>query len=195
MRKRISTFTKKKFTNSIRSVISDLSRPVEVFKKPATFECFNCFYDKLTKSSTNTCRWTLAEALQKQSDYVSGGGIGTRYKYFSHGRCPICKGKGFLETIRKVWVNCKVNWDPESEGTLINDTVGVSGNLVVELKADPKYLTLFRDCVSLRVDNIECKLAKPPMIRGMGESSLLVLLAFAIDNIAPPIDDSIKEYK
>ena len=195
MRKRIGTFTRKKFTNSIRDIMSDLGRPVEVFKKPTKHECFNCYYDKLTNSSTNTCKWTLAEALQKQTEYIQAGGIGLKYKYFSTGRCPICKGKGYLETLRKAWVKCKITWDPEADGALISDSPGVSGSTNVELKTDPKYLSLFTDCIHMFVDGVKCVLAKPPIIRGIGEASLLVILAFTTDKITPPTDGSEKNYE
>lgn len=194
MRRRISNFTKGRYTKAIREVMDDLGRPVEVFKQPAKHECFNCYFDKLTGSSTNTCKWTLAEALQKQSEYQQTGGIGLRYKYFSSGRCPICKGKGFLQTQRKVWVKCKITWDPEFDGTLMNDSAGKSGSTSVELKTDPKYRDLFTNCIYMNVDDVRCTLSKPPIVRGIGEKSLLVILAFTTENITPPVDNSDKEY-
>jgi len=195
MRKRISTTTRKKFTNSIRDIMSDLSRPIEVFKTPIKHECFNCYYDKLTNSSTNTCKWTLAEALQKQNEYAQSGGIGVKYKYFSTGRCPICKGKGYLETLRKAWVKCKITWDPKADTEFISDPAGVSGNTSVELKTDPKYINLFTDCTHMFVDDIKCVLSKPPIIRGIGEASLLIILAFTPDKVTTPVEGGGKIYE
>ena len=194
MRKRISAFTKNRYTRAIRNIMSDLGRPVEVFKKPAKHECFNCYFDKLTSSSTNTCKWTLAEALQKQNEYVQSGAIGIRYKYFSAGRCPVCKGKGYLETQRKVWVKCKITWDPEADGALVSDSSGISGSTSVELKTDPKHRAVFTDCQYMFVDGVKCTLSKPPIVRGLGDTSLLVILAFTTENITPPIDGCYKEY-
>lgn len=193
MIRRISDLTKKKYTTIIRDIIDDLGRPVEVFKKPSKYECLNCHYDKLKDSSTGICKWTPAEAFQKQSDYENSGGVGTRYKFFSKGRCPICKGKGYLETIRKVWVKCKITWDPEADGTLVHDSPGVAGSTSVELKTDPKYLDLFKNCVYLKVDNMECVLAKPPTLRGIGSKSLLIVLAFTSDGVVNT-DDQQKDY-
>jgi hypothetical protein len=194
MIKRISNFTKNKYTHIIRDIVSDLGRPVEVFKKPTKHECFNCFFDKLTNSSTNNCKWTLSEALQMQSDYEFSGGIGTKYKYFSTGRCPICKGKGYLETQTRVRIKCKIIWDPEFDGALNVDSSGVSGSTNVELKTDPKYRQILTDCAYMMVDGAKCVLAKPPVLRGIGEKSILVILAFTTDNISLPKDDDKKDY-
>jgi len=174
--------------------MSDLGRPVEVFKKPTKHECYNCYFDKLTGSSTNTCKWTLAEALQKQNEYLQSGGVGLKYKFFSAGRCPICKGKGYLEVQRKVWAKCKITWDPEADGALVSDSSGVSGSTSVELKTEPIYKDLFTDCMYMFVDGVKCTLSKPPIVRGLGDTSLLVILAFTTENMTPPTDDSDKVY-
>lgn len=188
MRKRIGSFTKNRYTQTVRNIMNDLSRPIEVFKKPTKHECFNCHYDKLTNSSTNICKVTSAEAFQLQSDYENSGGIGLRYKYFSSGRCPVCKGKGYLESQIKARVRCKITWDPESEGALVSDSPGVSGSTSVELKTDPKYLKLFTECMFIVVDGVKCVLSKPPILRGVGETALLIILAFTTEKISPPLE-------
>jgi hypothetical protein len=194
MKKRVSSAIRSRFTGIIKDVMNDLGRPVEVFKQPSRHECLNCYYDKLTNSSTGDCKWTLSEALQQQSEYENSGGIGLKYRYFSKGRCPICKGKGFLETIRKVWIKCKVTWDPDISNSYVADSVGVSGSTNVELKTDPKHLTLFRDCVGIRVDGLACTLAKPPILRGIGGSSLLIIMAFTSEGTPSPVDSEVKDY-
>ena len=66
MRNRISTKTKDRYRKSIRNVLKGLSRSITVYKQPIKNECPNCYYDKLTGSSTGKCKWTWEEAVQKQ---------------------------------------------------------------------------------------------------------------------------------
>ena len=62
MRNRIGPKTKRKFRKAIRDVIKGLSRKVLVYKQPIKNECTNCFYDKMTASSTGKCKWTTVTA-------------------------------------------------------------------------------------------------------------------------------------
>jgi hypothetical protein len=59
MKKRVGKNIKQKYKKIINSFINDLSRPVEVLKKPTKHECPNCYYDKLTNTSTNQCKYSL----------------------------------------------------------------------------------------------------------------------------------------
>lgn len=196
MRDRISDRTRDKFKKSIRDVVKGLSRRVEVFKQPLKTECYNCYFDKLTGTSTGKCRWSIAEAEQKQIDYeLTNPGV-IRYKWFSVGRCPVCKGLGYIETKRKVWVRCLVVWDPDvtTENQLIFLPAGQEGASVVQLKTDPRYLELFRDCSKIVVDGLECKLSKPPTSRGLGNESLLIVYAFTSDKMRTNSGEIIKDY-
>ena len=194
MKTRVSKNIKQRYKKILNSFISDLSRPVAVFKKPIRHECPNCFYDKLTNTSTNMCRWTLPEAIQKQHEYEDSGGIGLRYKYFSKSRCPICKGKGVLETIRKQWVDCKVNWDLDPSD-IESGPSGLDNKLLVELKVDPKYVKLFSNCDVIKIDDIPYKLFKPPILRGKGNDSVLVIIAFTDQITEEDLNDVTKDYE
>jgi hypothetical protein len=194
MRKRISDKTKRNYKKRINSVIKDLGRPIEVFKQPAKYECFNCYYDKLTDTSTNECKWTIQEATQKQQEYINAGGIGLRYKYFSRGRCPVCKGQGYLETVRKVWIDCKITWAPDANSDLTYTAAGVEGSTIIELKVDPKYFEVFKNCSSIRVDGIECKLSKLPTLRGLGNKSLMIVTAFTTEKPRIDREEQLKDY-
>lgn len=199
MRGRIKKKTKDKFRRRIRDVVIDgLGRPVLIYKQPIKSECPNCYYDKLTDKSTNECKWLLVEALQMQQEYEADGGIGLRYKYFVKGRCPICKGYGYLTTVRKTWVDCKITWDPSSRGYGNNVTytsAGTIGSTVVEIKVHPKYFELFKNCDKMIVDNVECKLSKPPIPRGLGNDSLLIVTAFTTEKISQDQRSIIKDYE
>jgi len=194
MKTRVSKNVKKHFKDVLNSFVKDLGRSVEVLKKPIKYECFNCYFDKLTNTSTNTCRWTLLETLSNQQAYEDSGGIGIKYKYFSKSRCPVCKGKGFLETIRKQRVDCKINWNPNDVLDLGVSPAGIEDKLLVELKTDPKYYKLFNTCISMKIDDVSCKLFKSPILRGLGNKAILVVIAYVNEVLEEDNSDILKEY-
>ena len=193
---RISPTTKDRFRKAIRDVVKGLSKKVLVYKHPIKSECLNCHYDKLTDRSTGKCRWTVEEAEQLQSDWEIQNPGQVKYKWFRIGRCPICKGIGYLEIKRKAWADCIVNWNPQSSGQnqMVFTAAGTEGSTIVQLKTDPKYYELFKNCVSLVVDGIECKLSKPPILRGLGNQALLIIFAFTTDKPKVDSGEIIKEY-
>lgn len=197
MKRRVSKKTKKKFKNRMRSFMRDLGRPVLVYKNPAKYECPNCYFDKLTGKSTGTCKWTLTGARHQQTVYEASGGVGTRYKYFVRGRCPVCKGQGYLEIQRKVWVDCKVTWDPSVQGydnKMTYAPYGREGSTLIELKCDPKYIHIFSNSTKIIVDNVECSLSKPPISRGLGNETLLIVTVFTNKKLSKDRREIIKNY-
>jgi len=198
MRGRIKKKTKDKYRRRIRdAVLCGLGRQVLVYRQPIKSECPNCYYDKLTEKSTNTCMWTLAETIQKQQEYEAAGGVGLRYKYFVKGRCPVCKGNGYLTTVRKVWVKCKITWDPSSRGygnTTSYTAAGTEGATTVQLKVHPKYFNLFKNCERLIVDDAECRISRTPITRGLGNEALMIVTAFTTDKPTIDKDEIIKNY-
>lgn len=195
MKRRISRRVKANYQKAIRNVIEGLSRPVEVYKQPVKHECPNCYYNKLDMKSTNECKWTLSESIQKQQEYEASGGIGIKYKFFVKGRCPVCKGKGYLETMRKVWVDCKITWSPgSSNNSIVYTSAGAEGSTLLELKTHPRNFNLFKNCSRLVVDGVECKLSEAPILRGLGNQAVMVVKAFTTEK--PKIDSGeiLKDY-
>lgn len=207
MRNRIRPNTKRKHQRAIRDVIKGLSRRILIYKQPVKSECPNCFYDKLTNRSTGKCKWTVAEAEQKQAEYSgvnpdTAVGCNTsptniRYKWFKFGRCPICYGKGYLVTKRRTWADCLVTWDPSSGGAaneLIYTPAGTEGSTVVRLKTHPKYFDTFKNCDYLVVDGINCKVSRPPILRGLGVQAVLIIIAFTTEKPKVDSGEIIKDY-
>lgn len=207
MKNRIRPRTKDKHRKAIRDVIKGLSRKVLVYRQPIKSECPNCYYDKLTNRSTGKCKWTLQQTLDKQSEYASTHPdmetcdtkppTNIRYKWFKYGRCPVCNGKGYLETKRRSWADCLVIWDPSARGAaneLVYTPAGTEGSTVVQLKTDPKNYDLFKNCDYIVVDGINCKMSRPPILRGLGVQAVLIVTAFTTDK--PKIDSGeiIKDY-
>jgi hypothetical protein len=196
VRGRIHPKTQDRFRKSIRDVIKGLSRKVQVYRHPIKQECPNCYYDKLTGRSTGKCKWSLEEAEQKQKDWIALHPGQVRFKYFRVGRCPICLGEGYLEIKRKAWADCLVTWNPQTgiSNTNVYTPAGTEGSTAVELKADPKHYTLFKECVRVVVDGVECKLSKPPILRGLGNQSVLIVSAFTTEKPKVSSGEIIKEY-
>lgn len=174
----------------MRSVVDGLSRKVLIYKQPLKSECPNCYFDKMTNRSTGKCKWTGVQVIAKDDE--------TRYKYFKFGRCPICHGQGYLETRRRTWAKCIVNWNPSERrgGNIITYTpAGTEGSTVVRLKTDPKYYDEFKNCDKIEVDGVECKISRPPILRGLGNQTLLIVYAFTTEK--PQIDSGevIKDYR
>lgn len=208
MRNRIRPTTRRKHKHAIRDVLKGLSRKVLIYKQPVKSECTNCYFDKFTNRSTGKCKWTVAEAEQKQSDYENANPIpeGTcetrfvsnvRYKWFRYGRCPVCHGDGYLKTKRRTWADCVVAWNPRTRGGG-NETVytpaGTEGSTIVELKTDPKYYDVFKNCDYIVVDGIECKISRPPIFRGLGVQAVLIITAFTTEKPSIDSGEIVKDY-
>lgn len=196
VRGRISPKTRDRFRKSIRDVLKGLSRKVQVYKQPIKSECTNCYFDKMTGRSTGKCRHSLEESEQLQAAWVAEHPGEVRFKYFRLGRCPICRGVGYLEIRRRAWADCVVIWNPSSryDNNTVYTPAGTEGSSVVQLKTDPKYYDLFKNCERIIVDGVECKLSRPPILRGLGNQSVLIIESFTTDK--PKIDSGeiIKEY-
>jgi len=192
---RISKRVKEKHKKAIRNVIKGLSRKVEVYKQPRKLECPNCYFDKFTESSTGKCKWTPVEAIIKQGEYEAGGGDDTRYRYFKFGRCPVCRGQGYLTIQRKVWADCIVTWDPQAGRNSVTYTpAGTEGSTIVQLKTDTKNYDLFKNSSRIVVDGVECKLSKPPILRGLGTQAVLIITAFTTEKPSIDSGEIIKDY-
>jgi hypothetical protein len=197
MRNRIRPNTKRKFRKAIRDVIKGLSRKVLIYKQPIKSECTNCFYDKMTASSTGKCKWTPTQAQEKSDAWAAAGNLTLRYKYFLRGRCPVCFGQGYIETKRKTWADCLVTWDPSARGSsnqMVYTPAGTEGSTIVQLKTDPKYFDIFKNCDYIVVDNVECKISRPPILRGLGNQSVLIITAFTTEKPKVDTDELIKDY-
>ena len=192
----VSKKIKDKYKRQIQSLINGLSRKVSVYLFSKKSECPNCSFDKFSGCSTGKCDWTVAEAIQKQEDWIAAGNTTLRYKYFLRGRCPICVGKGYLETQRKRYVPCLVTWNPQNRygNEMSYSPAGSEGSILVRLKTDPKYFDTFKNCSRLVIDGIGCKLSRPPLLRGLGNQSILVITAFTTEKPKVDTNEIIKDY-
>jgi len=198
VRNRILYKTKERHKRTIRDVIKGLSRRVKVYLQPLKSECPNCFYDKFTNRSTGKCKWTAVEALQKQTEWETSTCYAStiRYRYFLKGRCPVCKGQGYIETQRTTWINCLVTWNPrEPFGNEMTYTpAGSEGSNIVRLKTDPKNYDTFKNADRVIVDGVECRVSRPPVTRGLGTQAVLVITVFKTKKPKNDSNEIIKDY-
>jgi hypothetical protein len=106
--------------------------------------------------------------------------------------CPNC----YFDKYTKRYILCLVTWDPQNRyGNTINYTpAGSEGSTLVRLKTDPKYFDTFKNCNRLVIDDIECKIARPPLLRGLGNQSVLIIMAFTTEKPKVDTDEIIKAY-
>lgn len=190
-RKQVSDKAKSRYKNNIRSFFKSMGRRILVYKNPIYFECDNCFYDKVNNKSTGKCKWTMEEAKLKQEELESKGINDIRYKYFIVGRCPICKGEGRLKLMRKVWLDCMVSWNRDNK--YVNTPGGFEGSSTANITTEPKYMKLFKECSSVVIDGLNCKVATIPVIKGLGNQSTLSVTVYTVDKVN--IDKGAEVYK
>lgn len=196
IRGRISQKTKRRFQKSIRDVIKGLSRRVLIYMASKKSECPNCHFDRFTGKSTGMSKWTWQEATDKQVEWVDAGNTTLRYKYFLRGRCPICGGTGYLETKRKKSADCLIVWNPQNRysNEIVYTPAGSEGSSLVLLKTDPKYFDTFKNCSKIIVDGVECRLSRPPLLRGLGNQSVLTITGFTTEKPKIDTNEIIKDY-
>jgi len=158
--------TKNKFKKTIQGMVKGLSRKIIVYLTDNRAECPNCYYDKVNDRSSGIPKVATGE------DY-----------YFATGRCPVCFGKGVQVTRRKRCINGLVVWNPtDAQMNALNfNEAGRTGSTRVQIKTDPCYLELIRDCKKVVLDGIECYLSDPPILRGLGNQAVLVANFFTED--------------
>ena len=108
----------------------------------------------------------------------------------------MCKGKGVIEIPMRIGVDCMVVWDTDERfgNTIAYTEAGSEGASTVILQTDPKYLDLFRTSIGLVVDGVDCKVSKPPVMEGLGNQTVLVVVAFAVDKPKTDGGEIVKDY-
>jgi len=162
--RRIGTKAKKRWKQSMDRLVDGLGRNIVVYLQDKRSECPNCYYDKVHEKSSGVCKVSPSSPT-----------------YFTVGRCPVCFGKGVLVTSLKRCIKGIVNWNPSTGNNLIFNEAGYEGSTFVELKTDICNLDLIKECKYIVIDGVSCKLSNPPIIRGVGEKSVLIATFFTSD--------------
>lgn len=178
---------KSKYKTNIQELVLKMGRDIIIYSKPEKFNCPNCFYDDIAKKSSGRGRWTLAEATSLQADWENSSpdnkGV-LRYRYFTNQRCPVCLGIGFLAPVeRKSYIKCNIRWGTKnsSDNKAVITVGGETYLNLVTIKTLPKYKNLLAEAESIIIDGLKCTKITPPNIRGLGNSSILVMDLYTTD--------------
>lgn len=174
--RRIGRKTKKKFKKSWDRVKNGLSRSIAIYQTGTESECPNCYYDKVNRSSSGVPKSSPGDE-----------------NYFTTGRCPVCYGKGILTTVRRTYIKGIVIWNPSGDkmNVMLSGQPGLQSGTLVEIKTDPKYLNTLKTSNYIVVDGLKCKLATPPILRGIGSQQILVAHFFSDDKSDPDSGESL----
>ncbi len=147
---------KQRFAKAWDNVRDALGREIVVYLPDTRRECPNCYYDKVHDKSSG-----IPKVLPESPNY------------FTVGRCPVCKGKGVLVSVRKKCIHGIVVWNPQSNNLGFSEA-GFDGETLVEIKVDECYLDLLKEAKYVLVDGVKCKLSNPPIVRGLGGKNVLI---------------------
>jgi len=163
--KRLSK-SKKRFKKSWDRFAHALGRRIVVYLSDIESECPNCYYDKVNRTSSGVPKSSPGDP-----------------NYFAYGRCPVCHGKGVITTSRRRCIDGVIVWNPSGDkmNALTFTEAGYEGATVVEIKTDPCNLDIIKNSKFVIIDSIQCKLATPPILRGIGEKQILIAYFFTVN--------------
>jgi len=166
--RRLGHKAKKRFKNTMNSYINGLNREIYIYLAPNTSECPNCYYDKKSGKSSGVPKVPPSSPT-----------------YFVVGRCPVCLGNGVLTTERRRCIKGLVIWNPLGEGMNAPTftEAGYEGATKVQIKTDPCYLDIIKASHHVDIDGVTCILSNPPIIRGIGNKTVLVVEFFTADKM------------
>jgi hypothetical protein len=92
-----------------------------------------------------------------------------------------------LVTVRRKCIEGVIIWNPSGNrlNQLTHTEAGYEGATKVELKTDPCYLDLIKRAKYMVIDGVKCRLSTAPLLRGIGEQSILVVTLFAVSKPSP----------
>lgn len=127
------------YKNYIEALIDDLSSNVPTYST-TDVQCSNCLYDQVHKAS-----------LGKYN--------GSGPKPFSGGICPVCSGKGIIETEKETVVKCIVNWvNPNENDDFIAKSGGAKEEIYVKLKTLVANYDTLKGADYMVVDGVRTRL-------------------------------------
>jgi hypothetical protein len=184
-KKLISDKAKRSYKNAMCDIIDGLGKVVSIYTLSNKSECPNCYYDSVNNRSLGKCKWTPAEALQKQTEWESQGNTSLMYRYFINTVCPICDGAGFLKVIKRKNIKGIVNWAGSGDrfNSMFQTPAGKESSTGVLIKTDVKYYDIIKKCTKIRVDGIDCFLSEPPYKKGLGNESVLMVVAYTSEKL------------
>lgn len=163
--KKIGVKAKKQWQQSMDRLIDGLGRRIVVYLPEKRSECPNCYYDKIHDKSSGIAKVDSSSST-----------------YFTVGRCPVCFGKGVRVVARKRCIEGIVIWNPDNRNNnLAFNVAGFEGATIVEIKTDVCHLDVIKEAKYIVIDGLKCVLAGSPILRGVGDKSVLISTFFTSD--------------
>ncbi len=168
MTKIVTPGIRKTYKGLIRQVVEDLNKPILAHMPPEKADCPNCVWDSINKKSSGTFQSSFVAPVTIFDAVITPAS-------FTMGRCPVCRGVGFLSKAITRNLKALVKWNPKGADNLEITAVGREGAPVVRIKVlRPDFLTVV-NAESFTVDGVRCELDAPPTIRGLGTQEELVV--------------------
>jgi len=161
--RKVGIKAKKRWKQAMARMVDGLGRRIIVYLPDRRSECPNCYYDKVHDKSSGVCKVSPTSST-----------------YFTIGRCPVCFGKGVLTTSIKKCIEGMVIWNPSTNDLTFTEA-GYEGATLIEVKTDICYLDIIKECKYVIIDGLKCKLSNPPIIRGVGDKSILIATFITMD--------------
>lgn len=182
MGKIVTNAIRKTYKSLIKSVVKDLGETILVYGAPEKEACPNCYQDLVTGESKNIVDPSFVAPVVIFGETISP-------IPFTRGRCPVCKGVGFLLNEVPTIVKALVKWNPK-DGDLSLTPAGIEGANIARIKARRSYYQVIRDAEYFIVDGVKCVLSSPPVFRGLGAQDELVVAFLQSVSPGPSVKES-----
>lgn len=170
---------KKEMRARHRTLVKEAGRYITIYGQDLKEDCPNCHHDH-----------TGASVNKFNSAFVTPVVIfDTTYspEPFTRGRCPICEGAGHIAQEDTHRIKTLVLWNPagvaDSKGAFDTTPAGLEGTNVVRIKAAKCYYDIIRDCTKAVIDDVDCSLALPPVLRTSGEIDVMTTAYFVATEV------------
>ena len=156
-----------KIWNKVRDEISRCFIVVTIIPEDP---CPNCYYNSVEHSSSG--------------EYRPGGPTPFRY-----GRCPVCGGKGVIETKVENKIPGDIVWKGRAsviakENLITFSTPGEEDMNIVRIKVDLCYRNIINNSDHLIVDGYKCSILKPLAEAGIKYKASLTFYAKTRDKLS-----------
>lgn len=159
---------RKIYKDLIKQVVEDLHKPVLVFSPPDKVDCVNCKWDSINKTSSGKFQDDFVTPVVIFGETISPIN-------FTRGRCPVCRGAGYLQQEIRRNIKALVKWNPTAAEDIESLPVGREGTAIVRIKVLRADFDLMNNAVHFLVDGVKCELIRAPTIRGLGTQEELAI--------------------
>jgi len=175
---------KKQFKAKFDDYMKAMGKSIDVYLDPYEVGCPNCIFDSVQEVSANVYNEqfkrpvnifpsTHAERIVYPVPFNVLTVSGVQYdptiqnpKILKTTVCPVCKGTGILISANKICLTAVVTWGPKEE--FLELSAGREGQPICRIKTFNCNYSVVRDATKFVVEGIECKLHRPPRVKGLG---------------------------